>query len=68
MADHGTNLRIVAIRGGQGMDKRMTEMGMHVGAEIQVLHRQGSGVVVMRGDSRFALGGGMSHRVMVVPV
>ncbi len=60
-------VRIVALRGGAGLDRRMTEMGLNIGAQVQVLQQQGGGLVVMRGESRFALGGGMAHRVMVTP-
>ncbi len=65
MADEGTHVRVVALRGGAGLDKRMTEMGLNVGSELTVRQRQGGGVVVSRGETRFALGGGMAHKVMV---
>ena len=68
MADQDAHVRIVALRGGAGMDRRMTEMGLNVGADIRVVQHQGSGVIVMRGESRFALGSGMAHRVMVTPL
>lgn len=67
MASSGAQVRIVSLRGGAGMDRRMTEMGLNIGAQIRVLQQEGSGLVVMRGESRFALGGGMAHRVMVMP-
>lgn len=67
MANSGTQVRIVSLRGGAGMDRRMTEMGLNIGAQVKVLQQEGSGLVVMRGESRFALGGGMAHRVMVMP-
>jgi ferrous iron transport protein A len=66
MADEGARVRIVALRGGAGLDKRMTEMGLNVGGEITVRQRQGGGgLVVSRGETRFALGGGMAHKIMV---
>lgn len=65
MADEGARVRVVALRGGASLDKRMTEMGLNVGAELVVRQRQGGGVVVMRGETRFALGGGMAHKIMV---
>ncbi|APW48334.1 ferrous iron transport protein A [Rhodoferax antarcticus] len=66
MAGSGTQVRIVSLKGGAGMDRRMTEMGLNIGAQVRVLQQEGSGLVVMRGESRFALGGGMAHRVMVM--
>lgn len=68
MANEDARVRIVALRGGSSTDRRMTEMGLHIGADLRVLQHQGSGVIVMRGESRFALGSGMAHRVMVTPV
>lgn len=66
MADTGVRVRIVALRGGAGLDKRMTEMGLNVGGELTVRQRQSGGsLVVLRGETRFALGGGMAHKIMV---
>ena len=67
MADEGLRVRVVALKGGAGLDRRMTEMGLNVGAELVVRQRQGGGMVVMRGETRFALGGGMAHKIMVAP-
>ena len=68
MADEGVRVRVVALKGGAGLDRRMTEMGLNVGAELVVRQRQGGGMVVMRGETRFALGGGMAHKIMVAPL
>ncbi len=66
MAGEGVRVRIVALRGGAGLDKRMTEMGLNVGGEVTVRQRQGGGgLVVSRGETRYALGAGMAHKVMV---
>ena len=67
MADEGARVRVVALNGGAGLDRRMAEMGLNVGAELVVRQRQGGGLVVMRGETRFALGGGMAHKIMVTP-
>lgn len=64
MADVGARVRVVALRAGV-LDQRLTEMGLNVGAELTVCQREGSGVVVMRGETRIALGGGMAHKIMV---
>jgi ferrous iron transport protein A len=69
MADDGARVRVVALRGGDNLTKRMTEMGLNVGSELVVRQRQGGGgLVVSRGETRFALGGGMAHKVMVEKV
>lgn len=68
MSKEGDRVRVVALTGGAGLDKRMTQMGLNVGAELTVVLRQGGGLVVQRGESRFALGGGMAHKVMVAQI
>ena len=65
MADEGARVRVVGLMGGHGLERRMTEMGLNVGAELVVRQRQGGGLVVMRGETRFALGGGMARKIMV---
>lgn len=67
MADEGARVRVVGLMGGHGLERRMTEMGLNFGAELVVRQRQGGGLVVMRGETRFALGGGMAHKIMVAP-
>jgi len=68
MADEGVAVRILALRGGKGLSLRLTELGLNVGAEIQVLQRQGGGLLVARGEARIALGGGMAAKIVVAPV
>ncbi|TCJ15514.1 ferrous iron transport protein A [Parasulfuritortus cantonensis] len=65
MADEGARVRVVALRGGSGLSKKMTEMGLNVGSELSVRQRQGGGMVVARGETRYAIGGGMAHKVWV---
>ena len=66
MADEGVDLRIVALRAGRGLDLRLTELGLNVGSELSVVQRQGGGLLVARGGTRIAIGGGMASKVMVV--
>ena len=68
MADEGTSVRVVALHGSEQLGRRATEMGLNVGAELVVRQREAGGLVVMRGETRFALGGGMAHRILVTPV
>ncbi len=66
MADEGARLRVVALRGGGTLSRRLTEMGLNVGSLLTVRQRQaGGGVVVSRGETRYVLGAGMAHKVMV---
>lgn len=67
MAQVGERVRIVAMKGGAAIDKRLTEMGLNLGAELALCLREESGVVVMRGNSRLALGAALAHRLWVTP-
>jgi len=66
MASEGATLRVVALRGGAGLDRRVSELGLNIGSELVVLHRQGGGLVVARGETRVAMGGGIAHKILVV--
>ena len=67
MSDEGMPVKVVALLGGNGLHRRMTEMGLNVGAELVVRQRMGGRLVVPRGETRYALGNGMAHRIMVAP-
>lgn len=65
MARDDSTVCIVAVHGGDGLARRLGDMGLVVGAEISVRQRQGAGLVVARGETRYALGGGMAHKIWV---
>ena len=66
MASVGEKLRVTQIRRGQGVQRRLTSMGLGVGAELEVLNSSGPGpLVVAAGGARFALGFGLAQKVMV---
>jgi ferrous iron transport protein A len=66
MAEEGERVRVVALAGGSGLDRRLAEMGLNPGTELSVRQRRGGGMVVSRGETRLGLGFGTAHRVMVV--
>lgn len=68
MASENSALRIVALHGGYGLARRIGEMGLTVGSEIKVCQREGGALVIARGETRFAIGAGLAHKVMVVPL
>jgi ferrous iron transport protein A len=59
----GKKVRLVAINGNAGMVRRFMALGLSLGAEVEVLHHRGRGVVVGRQGNRVALGGGMADRL-----
>lgn len=66
MAQEGERLRIHLLRGGKGLEMRLTALGLNVGSELTVSQREGGGLVVLRGETRIALGAGMAQKIMVV--
>lgn len=68
MADEGARVRIVALHGGKGLSLRLTELGLNVGSEVQIIQRQGGGLLIARGEARIALGGGMAAKIQVAPL
>ena len=66
MAQEGDRVRIFLLRGGKGLEMRLTSLGLNVGSELTVSQRQGNNLVVIRGETRLALGAGMAQKIMVV--
>jgi ferrous iron transport protein A len=66
LASVGERVRIVAIRHGRGIDRKLSDLGLTIGSEITILNRDPAGpMVVARDDMRVALAGGIAHRVLV---
>ena len=66
MASPGEQVRIVEFRGGRGMERRLTSMGLNRGAEVEVIKSSGPGpLIVASGETRIALGFGMAKKILV---
>lgn len=65
MASEGERVRIESILGGGAISRRVAEIGLNVGSEVFVRQRQGAGLIVARGETRIAIGGGMALKIMV---
>lgn len=65
MAKPGVPLRIASILGGCGLLRKITEMGLNAGAEIEIRQQECGSVIVCRGQTRYAIGAGMAHKIMV---
>lgn len=68
MAGEGERVRIQSLQGVKSLILRLTDMGLNQGAELLVVQRQGGGLVVARGETRLALGGGMAAKILVTAV
>lgn len=66
LAQEGEPLRIHRLRGGKNLEMRLTALGLNVGSELTVSQRSGGSLVVLRGETRIALGAGMAHKIMVI--
>ncbi len=69
LASEGERVRIVGFAGGHQLIRRMTDLGLPLGSELAIIHRQGRGaVVVAKNELRIGLGAGMAHKVLVTAV
>jgi len=66
MAREGERVRVFLLRGGKGLEMRLTSLGLNIGSDLLVSQRQGKNLVVIRGETRLALGAGMAQKIMVV--
>ena len=66
MVPAGKKVRLVAVRGGFGLCRRLAEMGINVGDEFEVVHNAFAGqfVIKLKG-TKLALGQGMVHKMIV---
>ena len=66
MVSPGEEVRLVAIRGGQRLRKRLADLGLNVGMTVRVMQRDEYGPLILAvKDSRLALGRGMAHKIMI---
>ncbi len=62
----GQRARLVRIQGGHRLIHRLSELGLIPGVEIEVLHRNNGGPLLLAvRDTRLALGRGMADKVWV---
>ncbi len=62
----GGRARIVEIRGGRDLTRRLLGLGLRIGSDVRVEHHRGRGLVVSVGATRIALGGGIVEKLFVV--
>jgi len=69
MVSPGEMVRIETLNSGRGMVRRLTDMGLNVGTEIQVINKGNPGpfLIAVRG-TRLGIGHGVAHKIMVKPV
>jgi ferrous iron transport protein A len=68
MANEGETVKVIAVKAGNFLIKRLIAMGIVEETELKILQReQGNGLIVSRGETRLALGFGMANKIMVAP-
>ena len=66
MVSPGERVRIEALNSGRGMAKKLTEMGLRIGMEVQVINKGNPGpFLIAIGDTRLGIGHGVAHKIMV---
>lgn len=66
VVETGRRVRIHRILGGPGLQRRLSAMGLAPGTEIEVVRNDRGGPLVVRVlDSRFMIGRGMAHHILV---
>jgi len=62
----GEEVRVVDIRAGRGLARRLTDMGLTPGTTLRVLssHMPGPIIIDLRG-TRLVLGGGVAQKILV---
>jgi len=67
MLPSGFEGRISNIHGGEGLVRRLIEMGFQLGGRVRVVHSHNPGPVVVEvKDTRIALGRGVAMKIMVM--
>ena len=66
MISSDRKVKLVAVRGGQGMRKRLNDMGLNIGTEFRVVHFHSFGpCIIAINNIRLALGRGMAQKILV---
>jgi ferrous iron transport protein A len=66
MLNIGEEAELVDVRGGRGLRKRLSALGLNPGMKVTVVQNTMRGPIVLGVmDSRIALGRGMAHRILV---
>lgn len=69
MMRQGERARVLSISGGKGLVRRLTEMGLYPGVEIEIISgRQTGPIIIGLQGMRLGIGFGMAKRIFVEPL
>jgi len=67
LAQEGEKVRLINAHG--KLREKLASMSLRVGDEVKIISNQGHGpILIMKQENRFALGGGMAHKIQVTMV
>ncbi len=67
IAKPGNNVRVVTVKSGHGLQKRLTDLGITPGSELKIIENHTSGpVIVSVKGSKLMLGCEMSKKILVI--
>ncbi len=61
----GQKVRLISIKGGRKLTRRLIALGITQGNELEVLHHRSGGVVVGKDGNRVALGAGVADKLVI---
>ena len=67
-AESGEKATIAGHMGGSEIERRLNDMGLNRGVEIEVLNINDGPVLISCRGSRLALGKGISEKILISPV
>lgn len=66
MAGEGEQVRVTLLPQGSRVQERLLSMGICINDEITVIKKQpGGALMIEKNGARYALGGGMGHKIQV---
>lgn len=66
MMRQGEKGRLLSISGGKGVVRRLTEMGLYTGVEIEIISNSGAGpLIIGLGGLRLGIGFGIAKKIFV---
>ncbi len=68
LAAPGEYLRITRLLGNDGLARRLSSMGLHTGCVVRIAHQHAGQMVLVRGETRLALGASLTKRILVTPI
>lgn len=66
-ANRGEAVKVVELRAGERMRRRLAELGLHPGMTVRVISGglDGKIILAVQNDARLAIGQGMAQKIMV---